>query len=83
MDTVKYDVPETLQQFVLERVTEGGYGSVSEYVGELIRSDQIQKERSRLEAEVLKGIRSPKAPMTEADWANLRARIGRHSERII
>jgi antitoxin ParD1/3/4 len=36
-------LPESLETFVRERVADGGYSSVSEYVGELIRADQ--KER--------------------------------------
>ena len=80
MDTTNYAVPDSLKDFVLERVAEGGFSNVSEYVGELIRADQIQKSRAVLEAEVIKGICSPKAPMTDEDWAELRARIGRHAQ---
>jgi antitoxin ParD1/3/4 len=80
MDTMNFAVPEGLQDFVLERVAEGRYGSVTAYVGELIRADQIQKERARLEAEVIKGIDSPKAPMTDKDWADIRAEVHRRHE---
>jgi antitoxin ParD1/3/4 len=81
MDMMNYAVPDSLKDFVLERVAEGGFSNVSEYVGELIRADQIQNARAVLEAEVLKGIRSPKAPMTEGDWAELKARIGRQAQK--
>jgi antitoxin ParD1/3/4 len=75
MDTLNFAVPDSLRDFVLERVAEGGFSSVSEYIGELIRDDQNQKTRAVLEAEVLKGIRSPKAPTTDNDWAEIRAEV--------
>jgi antitoxin ParD1/3/4 len=80
MDTMNYSVPDSLKNFVLERAAERGYNNVSEYIGELIRADQIQQARAILEAEVLKGIRSPKAPMTDEDWAEIRAELHRRHE---
>jgi antitoxin ParD1/3/4 len=80
METINYAVPDGLKDFVLARVTEGGFGSVNEYIGELIRADQKQKAKALLEAEVLKGVRSPKAPMTENDWADIRAEVLRRCE---
>lgn len=76
METMNIALPESLKEFVVTRVSEGGYSSVSEYVRELIRADQKQKAWAVLEAEVLKGIESgPSVPMTEEDWASLRDRI--------
>jgi antitoxin ParD1/3/4 len=81
METMNYTVPESLKEFVLERVSERGFDSVSEYIGELIRADQKQKAWSVLEVEVLKGIESgPPEPWTEDDWASLRARVRNRKE---
>jgi antitoxin ParD1/3/4 len=76
METMNYTVPDSLKEFVLQRVNERGFDSVGEYIGELIRADQKQKAWSVLEEEVLKGIESgPPEPWTEEDWASLRSRV--------
>ena len=81
MDTMNIALPETLKEYVQMRVNEGGFGSVNEYVGELIRADQKQKVLAALEAEVLKGLRSGSAEaMTEKDWAELRGEVRRRVE---
>ena len=81
MDTMNIALPETLKEYVQMRVNEGGFGSVNEYVGELIRADQKQKVLAALEAEVLKGLRSGSAePMTEKDWAEIRGEVRRQGE---
>jgi antitoxin ParD1/3/4 len=46
MDTMNIVLLELMKQFVQERVCEGGYISVSEYVRELIIADQKRKERA-------------------------------------
>ena len=76
-------VPETLQEFVLARVAEGGYKNVNEYVRALIRADQKNQAREVLDAEITKGINSgPAVPMTQEDWDSIRAEvIGRHEAR--
>src|SRR5688500_4351108 len=40
MSTMNISLPETLKEFVDEQVAQGGYGTSSEYVRELIRKDQ-------------------------------------------
>lgn len=40
METMSIALPEALKLFVRDRVSAGGYRSVSEYLGELIREDQ-------------------------------------------
>lgn len=85
MDSLNYAVPEGLKDFVLARVSEGGFNTVDEYVSNLIRADRLQADsqqltKAQLEAEVLKGIRSPKAQMTDQDWADIRNEIHRRAE---
>ncbi len=83
MDTMNIALPAALKQFVQEQVQRGGYSSVSEYIRDLIRSDQTEKARQALEAEILKGLESGNpTPMTPEDWAEIRAEVrGRHAHR--
>jgi len=83
MDTMNIALPENMKQFVQEQVARGGYSSVSEYIRDLIRSDQKEKARAALEVEVLKGLQSGKSSaMTDDDWQEIRAEIrNRHARR--
>lgn len=74
METMNIAIPPRLKEFVQRRVDEGGYGSVSEYVRELIRTDQRQSAQAVLEAELLRGLASgPSKKMTKGDWTELQA----------
>ena len=64
MSTMNISLPEGLKAFVEEQIAERGYGTVSEYVRELIRKDQ---ERIRLRSLLLNGATS--APGGVADAA--------------
>lgn len=71
-------LPDGLQQFVLDQVTKGGYGSASEYIGELVRAEQAE---TSLEAEIINGLESGAAtPMAPDDWVELRNRVRRHRQ---
>ena len=62
-------LPESMKLFVQERVTAGGYSSVSEYVRELIRADQKHKIEERIDALLLEGIDSGEPiPVTPEYW---------------
>lgn len=58
METMNVALPEAMKQFVQARVSEGGYSSVSEYVRELIRSDQRRRSEERIDALLLEGLDS-------------------------
>ena len=58
METMNIALPESMKHFVQERVSEGGYSSVSEYVRELIRIDQKRKVEERIDALLLEGLDS-------------------------
>ncbi len=58
METMNIALPESLKSFVHERVADGGYSSVSEYVRELIRADQKQRQQERIDALLLEGLNS-------------------------
>ena len=82
METMNIALPESMKHFVQERVTEGGYSSVSEYVRELIRSDQKRKVEERIDALLLEGLDSGEPiPVTKEYWEEkkrkLTARLGK------
>ncbi|WP_435011102.1 type II toxin-antitoxin system ParD family antitoxin [Tundrisphaera lichenicola] len=58
METMNIALPESMKQFVQSRVEEGGYSSASEYVRELIRSDQRRMTEERIDALLLEGLDS-------------------------
>jgi antitoxin ParD1/3/4 len=66
-------LPDTLKSFVDEQVNQGGYGTSSEYVRELIRKDQ---DRVQLRGLLLAGAASaPAAPADPAYFEGLRNRV--------
>lgn len=76
METMNIALPETMKQFVQGQVERGGYSSVSEYIRDLIRTDQREKARDALETEILKGLGSGSStPMNAEDWAEIRAKV--------
>jgi antitoxin ParD1/3/4 len=73
MSTMNISLPEALKVFVDEQVSEGGYGTSSEYVRELIRRDQDRLQLRRL---LLAGAASsPAAPADASYFESLRARV--------
>jgi antitoxin ParD1/3/4 len=81
MDTMNIALPESMKHFVQERVSEGGYSSVSEYVRDLIRGDQKRKVEERIDALLLEGLDSGEPiPVTKEYWEEkkrkLTARLG-------
>ncbi len=76
METMNIALPEAMKQFVQKQVERGGYSSVSEYIRDLIRTDQKGRARDALETEVLRGLDSGAAtPMNREDWAEIRAKV--------
>lgn len=75
-DSMNIALPEALKQFVLQQVQEGGYSTASEYVRELIRSDQKRKAQARLEALLMEGIQSGEpVEMTKEWWEEKKSRL--------
>ena len=73
MGTMNISLPDALKSFVDEQVSQGSYGTSSEYVRELIRKDQ---ERLKLRALLLAGAASEaQAPASPADFEGLRDRV--------
>ena len=75
MSTMNISLPEALRSFVEDKVAQGGYGTSSEYVRELIRKDQ---ELTRLRDLLLAGAQSPPAvTVNGAYFKGLRQRVRR------
>ncbi len=73
MAAICVSIPDELEAFVELRVSEGGYGSVSEYVGDLIRRD---RDRRQLRTALLEGAESPIIGDADATYfAALRGRV--------
>ena len=76
MDTMNIALPESMKHFVQERVTEGGYSSVSEYVRELIRADQKRTVEERIDVMLLEGLDSGQPiPVTPEYWEEKKRRL--------
>lgn len=73
MQTLNISLPETLKQFVDSQVTEGGYGTVSDYLRALILADEKRKAGSQLETLLLEGLDSAESALTATDWKAIRA----------
>ena len=76
--TMTISLPEDLKQFVKKRSLTAHYGTPSDYIRGLIREDLQRLEQERLEAELVKGLRSGKSTrMTAGAWKRLRAEAAR------
>ena len=77
MTTMNISLPDTLKSFVDEQVAQGGYGTSSEYVRELIRKDQ---DRLQLRGLLLAGAASsPAAPADAGYFDALRKQVQRRA----
>jgi antitoxin ParD1/3/4 len=54
--TMNISLPDSMKSYVEELLSEGGYGSVSEYVRELIRADQLRREAEKLDRLLLQRL---------------------------
>jgi len=75
MGTMNISLPDSLKSFIDEQVSQGGYGTSSEYVRELIRKEA---ERVHLRSLLLDGATSAvTAPADAAYFSGLRERVKR------
>ena len=73
--TMNISLPESMKAFIDERLDREGYGTVSEYVRELIRADQKRREEEKLETLLLKRLHSTKN--AEFDMKDVRAALAK------
>lgn len=76
MTSINISLPESMKAYLEEQVASGSYGTVSEYIRELIRQDQKRKAEERLETLLLEGLdSSPATAMTAQDWEDIRRAV--------
>lgn len=75
MQSMNISLPEPLKNFVDGQIAAGRYGSVSEYVRELIRNDERQKAEQQLTTLLREGLNSPESELTGDDWKALRKEL--------
>lgn len=74
--TLHISLPESMKEYVKDRVEEKQYSNPSDYVRALIREDQKRREEEHLERMLLDGMESGKGvPMTKKDWEALRGTV--------
>jgi antitoxin ParD1/3/4 len=55
---MSFALPESLRDYIDERVRSGGYGNTSEYLRDLIRQDQQAQATRRLQRLIADGLES-------------------------
>jgi antitoxin ParD1/3/4 len=76
MPTMNISLPENLKEFVESQVQSGDYSSVSEFMRALVRREQKDRERERLESRILEGLNSgDTVEVTPEMWNQLRRRL--------
>ena len=72
MTSMNVSLPEELKEYV-EAQTKSGYSTPSEYVRELIRSDQKRRAKERLHGLLLEGLNSGESiPVDAKFWKDLK-----------
>jgi antitoxin ParD1/3/4 len=72
MQTMNISLPAALKGYVDHQIAQGHYGSVSEYIRELIREDEKRKAKERLEALLLEGLEGEESELTREDFDQIR-----------
>jgi len=73
MQTISINIPDSLGDFVHRQSAEHG---IDEYFETILRDQQRNEARDRLEAELIKGIESGFGePITPAYWEKMRERL--------
>ena len=76
MKTMNVSLPDPMRDYIEQQVKTGGYGSISEYIRDLIRQDQKRKAQEHLESLLLQGLDSGSATnMSDRDWADIRQAV--------
>jgi antitoxin ParD1/3/4 len=75
--SMNISLPASLQKWVERSVAKKGYGSPEDLVVDVLRREQAQEAREKIDAILLAAIDSGEStPMTEKDWERIR-NVGR------
>ena len=76
MASLNISLPQSLKDYVEDRVSVGGYSTPSEYLRELLRRDQKQRTDDKLETLLLEGLECGEPiEITPEYWENKRKRL--------
>ena len=74
--TMNISLPEPLKRFVDQQVKQRGYSGVSDYVRDLVRTDQQSAAANQLRRLIAEGIASgTPVPVDKAYWTANRKRL--------
>ena len=74
-NTMSFALPESMRDYIDDRVRSGDYGNTSEYLRDLIRQDQQEQAARRLRDLITDGLESgPAVPLTKRRVAGLQER---------
>lgn len=68
MTTMNISLPDSMRNFIEEKIAQEGYSTVSEYIRQLIREDQKRSNQQRLEALLLEGLDSGAPIEATEEW---------------
>jgi antitoxin ParD1/3/4 len=74
--SMNISLPDGLEDYVKERIAEGGYGSPGDFVRHLIRADMQRRGRQEVERLLLEGLASGAAEEVTPDYLNALTREG-------
>ena len=61
-------LPPTLREWVDDQVEVRGFGTASEFVGDMLRRERERSLRFQIDRKLAEAMKSPATPMTDADW---------------
>lgn len=71
--TMNVSLPPDLKKWVDAQVKEGGYGTASEYLRDVLRRARDRKQRRQIDAMLVEAVRSGATiEMDDADWDSIR-----------
>ena len=74
--TMNVSLPETLKDYVQQRVAQGAFSNPSDYIRTLIREDRERQAGGRLESLLLEGIGSGDPVLLDArEWEDIRQEV--------
>jgi antitoxin ParD1/3/4 len=74
--SMNISLPESMREWVEERIKAEGYGTASEYFRQLVRQEQKRRARQEMEEHLLRSLDSgPSRPFTPEDWAAIRREV--------
>ena len=84
--TIHISLPDPLKEYMDERVTDGDYSTLSDYVRVLVREDQKRHAEERLEKLLLEGLESGRGveygtKEWDALWERIHSRINKAREK--